>query len=265
MVEHQHGPGCGCFITRFTDREKGQAGRRSPLVRTRVLEDRYGRQLRRLAGEIGRIIDGYPAGQIDAIPQMQASLKRYSEIVQPWAENLAKGIVLEIEARDRKAWVKISKQMSDSLAREIRDAPTGHALRSFLAEHVDLITSLPIEAGERVHELTLKGLVDSTRASEIAREIGRSGEVAAGRATLIARTEVARTASGLTMARAVSVGSEGYIWRTAHDSDVRSAHAEMEGVFVRWDTPPKLSDGTVTHAGQIYNCRCYPEPVLPQW
>jgi uncharacterized protein with gpF-like domain len=37
----------------------------------------------------------------------------------------------------------------------------------------------------------------------------------------------------------------------------------MEGVPVRWDQPPTLSDGTVTHAGQIYNCRCWPEPILP--
>ncbi len=40
------------------------------------------------------------------------------------------------------------------------------------------------------------------RASEIAKEIMRSGDVAKSRATLIARTEVARTARVLTQARA---------------------------------------------------------------
>jgi uncharacterized protein with gpF-like domain len=67
----------------------------------------------------------------------------------------------------------------------------------------------------------------------------------------------------LTQARAEHIGSEGYIWRTSNDSDVRHSHKEMNGRYVRWDTPPRLSDGTVTHAGQIYNCRCYPEPVIP--
>ena len=79
---------------------------------------------------------------------------------------------------------------------------------------------------------------------------------------LIARTEVARTASGLTEARARHVGSDGYFWRTAKDADVRDSHRQMEGKFVKWNEPPTLSDGTVTHAGQIYNCRCYAEPVI---
>ncbi|MFX5937705.1 phage head morphogenesis protein, partial [Acinetobacter baumannii] len=80
-------------------------------------------------------------------------------------------------------------------------------LQELLAEQVDLITSIPREAGQRVHELTLKGLEDSTRASEIAKEIMRSGEVAKSRAMLIARTEVSRTATSLTQARAQFVGS----------------------------------------------------------
>lgn len=154
--------------------------------------------------------------------------------------------------------------MSRGLRREIQTAPTGELFQALLNEQVTLIKSLPLEAAQRVHELTIKGLEDSTRASEIAKEIARSGEVAMSRANLIARTEVARTASTLTQSRAEHVGSEGYIWRTSDDSDVRHSHKQMNGKFVRWDSPPTLSDGTTTHAGQIYNCRCYPEPVLPE-
>jgi uncharacterized protein with gpF-like domain len=38
----------------------------------------------------------------------------------------------------------------------------------------------------------------------------------------------------------------------------------MEGKFVAWDKPPKLTDGTTGHAGEFPNCRCYPEPVIPE-
>jgi uncharacterized protein with gpF-like domain len=38
----------------------------------------------------------------------------------------------------------------------------------------------------------------------------------------------------------------------------------MNGKFVYYDKPPTLSDGTTTHAGEIYNCRCYKDPVLPE-
>lgn len=173
-------------------------------------------------------------------------------------------MLTEVDARDRQMWEQLSDEMSRELRKEIRTAPTGARMQELLQEQVSLITSLPTDAAKRVHELTLAGIEDSTRAKEIAREIARSGEVSVSSANLIARTEVARTASTLTQARAEHVGSEGYIWRTAGDSDVRHSHKQMNGKFVRWDSPPTLSDGTTTHAGQIYNCRCYPEPVIPE-
>ncbi|MCY1351943.1 phage head morphogenesis protein, SPP1 gp7 family [compost metagenome] len=114
-----------------------------------------------------------------------------------------------------------------------------------------------------MHDLTLQGIEDSTRANEIAKEIQRSGEVATSRAQLIARTEVSRTAATLTEARAKATGSEGYIWRTAHDGTVRSSHKAMEGKFVPWSTPPTL-DKLTGHAGCLPNCRCWPEPVIPK-
>lgn len=190
-------------------------------------------------------------------------LAKYAEALDAWAIHTASAMLAEVEARDRKAWFSAAAEMSSALRREIRTAPTGETMRALLAEQVTLIKSIPLEAAQRVHELTLRSLEDSSRSSEIAAEIMRSGEVAESRATLIARTETARAASVLTQARAQHIGSEGYIWRTANDSDVRHSHKEMNGKFVRWDNPPTLSDGTTTHAGQIYNCRCYPEPVLP--
>jgi len=89
-----------------------------------------------------------------------------------------------------------------------------------------------------------------------------SGDVARSRALLIARTEVTRTATTLTQARAEHIGSEGYIWRTAGDGDVRPSHRAMNGKFVRWDSPPTL-DNLTGHAGCVPNCRCYAEPVIP--
>jgi SPP1 gp7 family putative phage head morphogenesis protein len=154
--------------------------------------------------------------------------------------------------------------MGRQLTNEIMETPTGALFRSRLAEQVTLIKSLPLEAAQRVHELTTEALVDGRRSAELAEEIAKSGQVTASRAKLIARTEVSRTASMLVETRSRGAGSEGYIWRTAGDSDVRDSHKEMNGKYVRWDTMPTLSDGTRTHAGQIYNCRCYPEPVIPE-
>lgn len=232
-------------------------------MKTRRVELSYAGQLRKVAQQVGAIIDGFPPGDPEAVPTITDMLAKYAELLIPWGTATASKMLGEVNRRDEQAWFSHANEISRALREEIRTAPTGAVMQALLAEQVTLIKSLPLDAAKRVHDLTLAGIEDGTRAKEIAKEIARSGEVSMNRANLIARTEVARTASALTQARAEHIGSEGYIWRTSKDSDVRHSHREMEGKYVRWDTPPKLSDGTTTHAGQIYNCRCYPEPVIP--
>lgn len=102
------------------------------------------------------------------------------------------------------------------------------------------------------------------RASEVAAELARTEEVTASRATLIARTEIAKANATLTTARAQFVGATHYIWRTAEDADVRDSHAAMEGKIFRFDDPPYV-EGEGNHGpGEIYNCRCYAEPIIPE-
>src|SRR6185437_1440759 len=162
-----------------------------------------------------------------------------------------------------RAWKTATEELGRGIREEIKSVPIGLRFRELMQQQVTLITSMPAVAAERVHGLVIKNAEQSGRASEIAREIARSGAVAAARATLIARTEVSRTASVLTQARAEFVGSDGYVWRTAHDQDVRPSHRKMEGKFVRWDSPPTL-DGLTGHAGALPNCRCYAEPIIPK-
>lgn len=252
-------------FTGFTsDREEART-HRSPFEKSRSIEHRYAKVLRFVARQVGAIINGFPdpveePRQLDFIDR---ALKGYAELLTPWAEAVAARVVSEVDEQDRVAWNKHARTMSRSLRHELANAPTGAALRAFQDENVALITSLPTEAAQRVHRLTTEALSTGRRAEDISREIARSGEVTASRATLIARTEVARTASGLTMVRAVAVGSTAYVWQTARDSDVRPSHRQMQGKVITWSEPPTLSDGTTTHAGMIYNCRCYPAPIVP--
>lgn len=229
---------------------------------TRRTETFYAVQLRKVARHVGELVRSFPPGDPQSVGPIRRVLQRYAESLVPWATATGQAMLRDVSHRDVRAWMEASRDMARSLRAEIAMAPTGQLLRDFLADQVHLITSLPTEAAERVHRLTLEGIVNATRAKQISEEIMRTGEVTKSRANLIARTEVARTASGLTQARATYVGSEGYIWRTAEDSDVRPSHRKMNGKFVRWDDPPTL-DNMVGHAGQYPNCRCYPEPVIP--
>lgn len=232
-------------------------------TRARRAEAQYAVQLRKIARTIGDIISGFPPGDPDSLPLLTEMLNKYSHLIRPWAQKTSIRMLADVGHRNDAVWFEMSKSMGRALREEIRSAPTGQAMRDLLQENVHLITTMPLNAAERVHKLTLEGIVNGTRASSIAQEIMYSGHVAKTDANRIARTEVARTASILTQVRSEHIGSTAYIWRTSKDEAVRKSHKEMEGQVVDWDHPPTLSDGTVTHAGQIYNCRCYPEPIVP--
>ena len=224
----------------------------------------YAQQLRRLARHIGEIVSGFEP-TAETLPTLENMLRQYAVALAPWAKVTAGKMISEVNARDLATWRSNSLQISESLRREILNAPTGEMMRALMDQQVHLITSLPLDAAQRVHEWTIKGLEDGTRAGEVTREILRTGEVTASRATLIARTETSRTATALVQARAVHVGSVMYIWRSSGDGDVRPDHKRLNGKSFRWDSPPVADErtGARAHPGSIYNCRCYAEPILP--
>jgi SPP1 gp7 family putative phage head morphogenesis protein len=232
------------------------------------MEKEYLRSLRQLVKQIDQMTKGMVNPKMSedelkiAQSQLTTMLRSYSETIKPWAKALAEKIVLKIAKTDEKEWVQLGKQLNHSLNKELNDAPTGDLLKNFLAEQVKLITSLPLEAAERVHDMTLKGITTGERADSIAKRILETGDVTEARAKLIARTEVARTASGLTMARSKHIGSTHYYWRTSKDADVRDSHKKMDGKIIEWAAPPEVEPGKNYHAGMFPNCRCYAEPIL---
>ncbi len=236
-------------------RERFLAGRRA--------ETQYSTTLRKLAKQIDMIVRGIaPEGVLSDPAVLIDMLRRYAETITPWAEAVAKRMVSDVSHRDAAAWVKHGQAIGQALKQEIDRAPIGAEMGASLARQVRLIRSIPLKAAERVHKLTLEAITTGRRASEIAKDIMASGEVSKSRAMLIARTEVSRTATALTQARAQFIGSTSYIWRTAHDGDVRPSHKAMEGQAVPWNDPPVL-DNLRGHAGELPNCRCFCEPILP--
>jgi len=250
-------------ILTLDDRALKRTRRSRNPTKTSRTERTYARQLKAIAYHVGEIVRGFESGGVEAMPTLADMLRKYAEALKPWAIATARSMVLDIDARDRDSWRSMGNRISDGLREEILNAPTGETLRRLMAEQVTLIQSIPTDAAQRVHDLTIKGLEDSTRSKEIAAEIMRSGDVAASRAMLIARTEVARTATALTQARAQHVGSTEFIWRTSGDGAVRDSHRKLNGKAFRWDDPPECDPGHHALPGSIWNCRCYAEPIIP--
>lgn len=234
----------------------------SLFKRAKKLERNYGTRLRQIARHVGHIAAGFDADSLNGTVLMRAALMRYADALEPWARAVGRRMVTEVAAADRESWRKTSATIGRLLHKEIATAPTGNAMQDALTRQVDLITSLPREAAERVHKLTTEGIAQGRRTSDIAAEIARTGEVTRSRADLIARTEVSRTATELTRARAEHIGSTHFIWRARHDDSTRPMHRKLDGQAFRWDDPPECDPGHHALPGAIWNCRCYPEPVL---
>ncbi len=246
----------------------------SPFKKGQGPTTMYERALRNVAREVGKLVKGYmepdPLNP-DVAQSLSQALKSYADILGPWALNLVNNIIGSVDNQDKYAWRQHSKNMSVALRKELDSAPIGDVVKMLFEQNIKLIKSIPIQAAERVHSLVQENMMQSARADEIAKRIMETESVTKSRATLIARTEVSKASVALTQARALSIGSDGYLWRTSGDLIVRKSHRKMANKFVRWDSPPspealigeKSSLGTY-HAGGCPNCRCWPEPIIPE-
>lgn len=233
-------------------------------ARTGLIERRYGRQLRSLARHVGELIEGYEVSA-EALPSLTELLRAYANALKPWAVRIARQMIMGIADADRNSWRALGTDISAQLHRDIERAPIGDRVRELLDLQVGLITSIPKEAAERVHNLTIEALESSARAKEAAADIANSANVTASRAILIARTETSRTATAMVQARAESIGSTHYVWETARDGDVRSGHKAMQGRICEWDNPPAVNENgrIMRHApGAVWNCRCWARPII---
>ncbi len=238
-------------------------GKRARWTKARASENLYSSRLLQVARQVGVLVRGLnPDGSLSRVAPLVKVLKDYAQLIEPWAASVAAFMLADVERRDLAMWKQNSKDIAKGLRRELAFAPTGEVMQQLQAAQVKLIKSIPLEAAQRVHDIAQESMVTGKRADVLAKEILNTENVTAGRARTIARTETSRAASNLVQARSQYAGSDGYIWRTSGDSDVRDSHKEMEGVYVRWAVPPTL-DNMKGHAGCLPNCRCWAEPVFP--
>lgn len=208
--------------------------------------------------------------------EIVAAWKAYaaSAAYQKAAQDIAMKMVTHLFSDGQKTWRSAAK--GNSQGREIYAAlkeelagPTGAVYYEHIYRNAQLIRTLPNEIAEQVIGHIAGEQQKGRRAEDIAKEIARMfPEKTKAKAELIARTEVSKASTALTRARCEMLNIRWYVWRGAEDQRVRDSHKKMEGVLVCWDDPPspealnqEQSYGRY-HAGNTFNCRCYPEPLV---
>ncbi|WP_338132977.1 phage minor head protein [Kosakonia cowanii] len=175
-------------------------------------------------------------------------LERYADLIEPWSEAVSKRLISTLEIADDAMWRERSGQISAGL-RELMAGSQEQVARSIVEEQIKLFKSLPLKAADRVYDIhnqAIEAVVSGKRSSTLTQEIMRTGEVTEARARTIARTEVGRASTAITQARSTSIGSRGYIWRTARRqrrsplsrADEWSVCRLGESTYARWYDRP---------------------------
>lgn len=207
---------------------------------------------------------------IDAMMNFQKSMQ-YEKFIN----SVVKRMVLPIDVGNQRTWREAAKKATKGkflyrlLMDELKQG-TGNIIQQQVIENASLIRTLPSDVAEKVAQDVSENALKGARAESIEKIIrDKTVQHTRASARLIARTETAKTQSALTKARCEQLGLRWYVWRTALDGNrVRLSHRIMEGVLVNWNNPPSPEELVGEkyvghyHAGNIWNCRCYSEPVL---
>jgi SPP1 gp7 family putative phage head morphogenesis protein len=190
------------------------------------------------------------------------------------AGDLAMGMATHLFADGARTWREAARQNSsgraiyEALQREMQTG-VGLTFYDIVQRNAGLISTLPLNIAEDVTRYVAEESMKGRRPEDIAADIARMfPQRTRARANLIARTETSKAGTALTAARCEDLGIDWYVWRTAKDQRVRDSHRLMDRVLVAWRAPPdpeqmagEPSHGHY-HAGEIFNCRCYPEPLI---
>ena len=218
---------------------------------------KYATALRSLSKAVGTILTANSPEKAEAI------LLDYTRTVNGWARSVAADMLKGLERDNERMFRNLARHMGMDMRVFLNNTATGEVISKRIEANTRLICSIPREAAQKAGELAHQSLVAGLRSEETAKKLYELGGMTMRRARVIAHTETSKAYTALTQARASSVGSEGYIWRTARDGATRDSHRAMEGKFIKWSQPPTL-DGMTGHAGEFPNCRCHPEPVIPR-
>lgn len=241
--------------------------------RARSVETEYLKSLCILCDMFDRIAKATANDQNKYVQSMNEFQNSYQ--YEKFVTSMVKRMVTPLAVDNMRTWREAAKKstrgkflygiLEDELKQNI-----GVTINDQIIQNASLISTLPNDVAQKVTRDIADNALKGKRARAIEDVIrSETNKHSRASARLIARTEVSKTQSALTKARSEELGLRWYVWRTALDGNrVRKSHRIMEGVLVAWNDPPSPEllagekDVGNYHAGNIWNCRCYSEPLI---
>lgn len=237
----------------------------------RRIEEAFRRELFRMVNQYINFRESATWGEIN---EVIGNLNTVSNALDDYATNMAERMVSAVEVSNANSWREAARQstrsgqMYKALRSELRGS-VGARREELIRENARLIKSLPERLRDAVAQHIGSLQLQGERPESIAKHIQESFPLLAkSRCTLIARTETSKAATELTRARSEDLSLDWYVWQTSEDQRVRRSHRLMDKVLINWTDPPspeslaKEKAEGLYHAGEIFNCRCDPIPLV---
>lgn len=207
-----------------------------------------------------------------------AAIRRYarSPTFRKAAETVARSMATHVFSDGHRTWREAARSGAKGrvvykvLMSELGQQAVADLYNDIIRRNADLIVTAPDFIARELTKLVSREAQEGLRPEAIMEDVLRVWpSYTRKHAMLIARTESSKASTALTQVRCDVAKIDWYVWRTEEDVRVRDSHKVMDRVLVNWSDPPspeqlageKYLYGNY-HAGNIFNCRCYPEPLI---
>ncbi len=151
-----------------------------------------------------------------------------------------------------------------SLGTRKLDYDSTQVLKAAAAENVALIKSIPSQYLNKVEGAVYRSITHPEGRDYLIREIKRTNQVTARRATMIAGDQTRKVNMALTAGRMQKVGVKKFEWIHVPSSHPRELHVKLDGKVCKFDDPPIIQkDPEIRgYPAQLINCKCQMRPVF---
>ncbi len=239
---------------------------------TQRFQRAYEQGIRRIVGRVLKPI--LPEQSLEDWLQEIAARSQETDVREA-SDLLARRMVFWANDRNAKTWREAaaksqrSRELHRLLQKEMQGV-TGEAVRRLVKENARYISSLTLDAAQKLVDEVTKAQQAGARPGTVAKMMrSRFPTLIRSRVHLISRTETAKASTALTQARCEELNLDWYVWKTSDDARVRVSHRKMNDVLCSWNEAPSPEalvgeKSTLGHyaAGSCPNCRCYVSPLL---
>lgn len=206
--------------------------------------------------------DGLPAEELQKAVRKLA--RRWQRQINEGAPALAKYFAQAAEDRTSGDLERILSESGLTVEFTLTPAQRD-VLKATVNANVALIRSLPAKYFASVEQAVMESVQQGRDLSYLAKRLQREHGITKRRAALIARDQNNKATSALQRARQTELGIKKAIWHHSHAGKVpRRTHVQMDGKT--YDVQKGMYDskeGRYVHPGELINCRCTGESVIP--